>query len=231
MDRVVSLVPSATETLLGWGVTPAAVTRFCEQPDLPTVGGTKDPAVEKIIAMKPDLVVMCPEENRLEDATRLRAAGVRVHAVRIDDVDGVAPALDELASALGLGPREVAPLPAPRDLGVRAFVPIWRRPWMTLGECYGSSVLTHVGLRNVVTDPTARYPTLDLEQLARLDVDVVLAPSEPYPFSERHRAELEGVAPVVFVDGKDLFWWGIRTPDALRNLATVADAIAPRRSC
>ncbi len=36
----------------------------------------------------------------------------------------------------------------------------------------------------------------------------MLAPSEPYPFRERHRAELERVAPALFVDGQDLFWVG-----------------------
>ena len=46
--RVVSLVPSVTETVLAWGVTPVAVTRFCEQPDLVQVGGTKDPDLEAI---------------------------------------------------------------------------------------------------------------------------------------------------------------------------------------
>jgi hypothetical protein len=46
----------------------------------------------------------------------------------------------------------------------------------------------------------------------------VLAPTEPYPFGPRHEAELRTVAPVTFVDGKDLFWWGVRTPDALERL-------------
>ncbi|HLY83760.1 MAG TPA: helical backbone metal receptor, partial [Acidimicrobiales bacterium] len=62
--RVVSLVPSVTETLLAWGVVPLAVTRFCEQPDLPTVGGTKDPDLGAIVALRPDLVVVDREENR-----------------------------------------------------------------------------------------------------------------------------------------------------------------------
>ena len=74
--RVVSLVPSVTETLLAWGVTPVACTRFCEQPDLPHVGGTKDPDVDAIVALAPDLVVMCVEENRWEDAAALSAAGL-----------------------------------------------------------------------------------------------------------------------------------------------------------
>jgi GT2 family glycosyltransferase len=48
--------------------------------------------------------------------------------------------------------------------------------------------------------------------------DVVLAPSEPYPFRERHVPLLEEVAPVVLVDGQDLFWWGVRTPAAMGRL-------------
>ncbi len=73
--RVVSLVPSATETLRALGVTPVACTRFCEQPDLETVGGTKDPQVDAIVALAPDLVVVNDEENRREDADALVAAG------------------------------------------------------------------------------------------------------------------------------------------------------------
>jgi len=52
----------------------------------------------------------------------------------------------------------------------------------------------------------------------------VLAPSEPYPFAARHVPELESVAPVVLVDGQDLFWWGARTPMAFDRLAR---ALAP----
>jgi hypothetical protein len=55
-----------------------------------------------------------------------------------------------------------------------------------------------------------------------------MAPSEPYPFKERHRTELEGVAPVVFVDGQDLFWWGSRTPAARARLAQLAASLASR---
>src|SRR5207342_414046 len=87
--RVVSLVPSATETLIAWGVEPVAVTRFCEQPGLVTVGGTKDPDLPAIEALAPDLVVMCVEENRREDADHLTAAGIAIHAIDIDTVADV----------------------------------------------------------------------------------------------------------------------------------------------
>jgi ABC-type Fe3+-hydroxamate transport system substrate-binding protein len=220
--RVVSLVPSATETLCAWGMAPVAVTRFCEHPELPSVGGTKNPDLAAIVALEPDVVVMCIEENRREDAEQLRSAGLEVHALDIDTVDDVAPALTGLADALGLRTPPSRPLPDATPLEVRAFVPIWRRPWMTIsGRCYGASMLARLGVDTVFSDAADRYPTLELGEARTRAVDVVLAPSEPYPFDERHRAELEAIAPVQFVDGKDLFWWGTRTPDALDRLASV----------
>jgi hypothetical protein len=110
-----------------------------------------------------------------------------------------------------------------------AFVPIWRRPWMTLnGDTYGSSLLALLGVANVYGGDAERYPSIgDLDEVRGRRPDVVLAPSEPYPFAERHRAELETVAPVTFVDGQDLFWWGVRTPAAIERLRSSIEA--PRR--
>jgi ABC-type Fe3+-hydroxamate transport system substrate-binding protein len=220
--RVVSLVPSATETLLAWGVEPVAVTRFCEQPSLIPVGGTKDPDLLRIVELAPDVVVMCEEENRREDAEALEAAGLAVHVVRIDGVDDVAPELAALASAVGVDPPPPASAPVRPEAPAtrrRAFVPIWRRPWMSLSRrCYGSSVLESIGIDNVMADASDRYPTIDLDEVAALEPDLVVAPSEPYPFGERHRTELERVAPVRLVDGQDLFWWGVRTPAAIERL-------------
>lgn len=226
--RVVSLVPSATETLLGWGLPPVAVTRFCEQPGLPSVGGTKDPDVEAIVALAPELVIVCVEENRIQDAEALRAAGLELFVLDIDAVDDVAPQLSALADRLELSWEAELPQRSDR-MAVRAFVPIWRRPWMTMrGTTYGSSVLAYIGVDNIYAgaigadgidaDGADRYPEVTLDDARTREPSIVLAPSEPYPFAERHRVELETVAPVMFVDGKDLFWWGIRTPTALARL-------------
>ena len=76
--RVVSLVPSVTETLLAWGIEPAACTRFCEQPSLRHVGGTKDPDIGAIEKLAPDLVVVDREENRRDDARELMRRGIQV---------------------------------------------------------------------------------------------------------------------------------------------------------
>ena len=71
--RVVSLVPSMTETLLDWDIEPVACTRFCEQPSIRHVGGTQDPDVAAIVELRPDLVLLDAEENRLEDHDELES--------------------------------------------------------------------------------------------------------------------------------------------------------------
>jgi ABC-type Fe3+-hydroxamate transport system substrate-binding protein len=226
VPRVVSLVPSATETLLVWDVHPVAVTRFCEQPELVMVGGTKDPDLGAIVALAPDLVVMCVEENRRDDAVALERAGLELFVFDIDHVDDVASQLAALADRLDVAWSPTEDVPAAPIVSRRAFVPVWRRPWMTLSATtYGSSVLEHIGIGNVfgdavVADQPTRYPEIALDDAVAARADLVVAPSEPYPFAERHRAELAAVAPVVFVDGKDLFWWGVRTPGAIRRLSS-----------
>ena len=240
--RVVSLVPSATETLLAWGVTPVACTRFCEQPDLPHVGGTKDPDVAAIVALAPDLVVMCVEENRREDAETLAAAGVTTASLSIDGLGDVPTALRMLAALVGAeaaAAQDIAEAAATADpitdpsaetptTPLRAFVPIWKRPWMTMsGGTYGSSLLASVGVANVFADAAARYPTVTLDEVRARRPDVVLAPSEPYPFAERHVPLFDDVAPVVLVDGQDLFWWGVRTAGARARLAAQVATLGP----
>ncbi len=228
VGRIVSLVPSVTETLLAWSVRPVGVTRFCEQPELTAVGGTKDPDVAAIIDLQPDLVVMDREENRVADADALAAAGVALHVLHVRSLADVAPALEGLAARIGVEAAVPCPTGPERRRRLRAFVPIWRRPWMSINaRTYGSSVLEAAGVTNVLGDDPATYPTVDLEAVAARRPDVVLAPSEPYPFSERQRPELEAVAPMVLIEGKDVFWWGVRSAGAVERLAAVLDRWRP----
>jgi len=216
--RVVSLVPSVTETLLAWGVVPTACTRFCEQPDLPHVGGTKDPDVDTIVGLRPDLVIVDVEENRREDYEALLQRGMHVHVLHVRDVGDLDDQLGRLATLLGADWAPLGPL-APPECAARAFVPIWRRPWMALGApTYGTSLLALLGVANVYAD-AGTYPGTTLDDARARRPDLVIAPSEPYPFGGRHREELATVAPPVFVDGRDLLWWGARTAAALPRLA------------
>jgi ABC-type Fe3+-hydroxamate transport system substrate-binding protein len=218
--RIVSLVPSVTETLTAWGCTPIACTRFCERPDLPHVGGPKNPDVDHIAGLQPDLVVLDTEENRREDHDALIERGLPVHVLRIRDVADVFTSMPELADRVGASWTRPE-MPPVRPIHARAFVPIWRRPWMALGvPTYGASLLAHLGIATVFASD-GPYPEVTLAEAAGRAPDLVLAPSEPYPFSVRQAGELEPIAPTVFLDGKDLFWWGARTGEAAKRLAEV----------
>ena len=216
--RVVSLVPSVTETLLEWGIEPVACTRFCEQPEIEHIGGTKNPDLCAIEALAPDLVVLDREENRLEDYESLVSRGLKVEALHVASVLDVDSEVGRLASVVGAQWTHSLDAPrASRDL--KAFVPIWRRPWMTVSSrTYGASLLNHLGIEVLFSDMGDAYPTIDDEALKVTKPDVVLAPSEPYPFGKRHLDLLEAIGPTFFIDGQDLFWWGSRTSEAIERL-------------
>ena len=107
-SRVVSLVPSASETLVALGVPAVACTRFCELAGVPTVGGTKNPDVAAIVALAPDLVVVNDEENRWEDATAFIDAGIAVHSMSPRSVHDVGAEVRALAERVSTSPRSVA---------------------------------------------------------------------------------------------------------------------------
>ncbi len=219
-----SLVPSATETLASWDRTPIACTRFCERPDLLHVGGTKDPDLDAIVGLAPDLVVVDAEENRREDHDALVERGVQVHVLHIRSLHDLDPQLGSLAERVGARWEPIGHLADP-EVRLRAAVPIWKRPWMWLGApTYGTSLLAAIGVENVL-GAHGPYPTMEPADVAAHRPDAVLAPDEPYRFGERHRSELEAVAPAVFVDGQDLVWWGARTGAALRRLGAVVDEL------
>jgi ABC-type Fe3+-hydroxamate transport system substrate-binding protein len=221
--RVVSLVPSATETLIALGVRPIACTRFCDAPGIRSVGGTKDPDVAAVIDLAPDLVVVNDEENRREDADALGAAGLSVHSMSPRAVADVVPAVDALAAVLGIASLS---LPISRPVAARgtAVTFVWRRPWMTQSDdTFGASLLAHLGWVNPFAGDVTRYPVTDLTSVQNRSPDVIVLPSEPYPFAHRHVAEVTAAIPasrILVVDGRDLFWWGARTPAALVRLGT-----------
>ena len=223
--RVVSLVPSVTETLLAWGITPVGVTRFCEQPTLR--GGRRHQGPRR---RRHRRAGARPRRDvpRGEPAGGRRRAGRRGPAGSRPCASSRWPTSSagwpQLAAAVGVDrARSRSSLPPVDGARRTAFVPIWRRPWMTMAaDTYGASLLAALGIDVVVR---RRRRPLPGDGSGRSGVaarpDLVLAPSEPYPFGARHVAELESVAPVVLVDGQDLFWWGARTPLALERLAAV----------
>lgn len=242
--RIVSLVPSLTETLWWWHLGDAVVgaTEWCVAPphgfpNATRVRGTKNPDTAAIVALEPDVVVANREENRELDVRRLREAGVSVYVTAPASVEQAARSLAGLGEALGVGGagaalaqeirRAVARVGAARA-DLTAFVPIWREPWMSVGTGTIAGDLLRLAGFTVVPD-APRYPSVELDEVAALGVDVVLLPDEPYAFTDDHRADFAGwAARVRRIDGTALTWWGPRTPSSLVGFARLATHLRRR---
>ncbi|MFN0281904.1 MAG: helical backbone metal receptor [Kineosporiaceae bacterium] len=228
VTRVVSIVPSLTESVAA--TAPGLVvgaTDWCTHPadlDVARVRGTKNPHVERIVGLAPDLVLANAEENREPDLDLLRAAGLPVWVTDVRTVSGAQPALGPAGSlqraldACGLGrPRWLDAADAawaavrPADPRRRALVPIWRRPWMAVGrDTFTGDVLARLGVDNVLADDPERYPRLDRDALAGRvgDYDLVVLPDEPYRFTADDGPEAFPAVDCVLVPGRLLTWYG-----------------------
>jgi ABC-type Fe3+-hydroxamate transport system substrate-binding protein len=245
-ERVVSLVPSWTETVfaLGRGDAMVGVTRFCVEPtsaaQVAKVGGTKNPDLRAIVALAPDLVIANAEENRREDIEHLRAATVPVFTTYPRKISAAVEAIIKLGALLGRAPaadamaREIvlAVSAIETEVGVwaklrfRVFCPIWKNPWMAFNaDTYAHDVLRMLGFNNVFAAAGERYPRVTLDEAIALRPDFVMLPSEPYEFGAKDVEELKPLLPpalsrrVVLIDGRDLHWYGAHMVTGLRKLA------------
>jgi len=238
-QRIVSLVPSTTESVvaLGAGARLVGCTRYCTEPaaalaGIRRIGGTKNPQREVIAALTPDLVLANAEENRAEDLAWLgerfpllvqtpttvaaAAASWRELARALGDESTAVAFEQRLAASLAAAERlrqEGAELPV--------FYAIWPKPWMSVNHStFVHDVLRVLGLRNVCAAAAARYPTVDLAVVAAASPAVVLLPDEPWVFTAQdaaqHRAEQTfGQARVVACSGRDFCWHGTALADGL----------------
>lgn len=240
IGRVVSLVPSLTEAV---AVTAPGLlvgaTDWCTHPaglDVVRIRGTKNPDVDLIAALAPDLVLANEEENRVPDLDALRDRGIAVWTTRIRTVDEAFTSLDRmLAGACRLGTpawldeaRAVWADVRPPEAGPRrAVVPVWRRPWMVLGrDTFAGDVLARLGIANVFAEHPERYPKIPLAELSAAAPDVVVLPDEPYRFTAHDGPESFPGIPAALVSGRHLTWYG---PSLVEAPALLASALAEDR--
>ncbi|MET9363584.1 helical backbone metal receptor [Streptomyces sp. NPDC006632] len=224
--RVVSLVPSLTEAVaVGAPGLLVGVTDWCTHPaglDAERIGGTKNPDVERVVALAPDLVVANEEENRAADLAALTAAGLDV---MVTEVRSLPQAFAELERVLvdGCGLARpgwldaaerawAAVRPGPQR---RAVVPIWRRPWMVVGrDTFAGDLLARLGVHNVYAGHAERYPRIGIDELNAAGADLVVLPDEPYRFTAADGPEAFPELPAALVDGRQLTWYGPSLADA-----------------
>ncbi len=270
-QRVVSLVPSVTESLfdLGLGGRVVGVTDYCVFPaehvrHLPRVGGTKNPDLERIHALQPDLVIANREENRREDVEALQAAGIAVWVtfpktvqealnllwtiMDVFDEPAMVPRVRLIEQTVDFVERIGMTRPHP----CRVFVPIWFDPLMTFNaDTYIHDLVRVCGGTNVfadrerryplqadlggaqaypaddprISERDTRYPRITMSEVVAAQPDVILLPSEPFPFTSEHAHIFEQLdvpaarrAAIHLCDGSLLTWHGTRIAHALTVL-------------
>lgn len=228
-QRIISLVPSQTELLfdLGLGERVVGITKFCVHPEewfrtKTRVGGTKKVDLERVRALQPDLIIGNKEENERADIEALQAEfpvwmsdvrdleGALDMIRRVGELTGTGSNAEVMANEIAAGFARLAPVTE----GRRVAYLIWRDPWMAAGsDTFVHDMLRRCGHTNAFADRSERYPEVSASRLAAADPDLILLSSEPYPFKEKHIAELNMVAPgtpVRLVDGEMYSWYGSR---------------------
>lgn len=246
--RIVSLVPSVTELLfaLDLGANLVGRTAFCIHPrpavrKVKSLGGTKKIDFEKLRAANPTHAIVNVDENPKSMVDEIAATGAEIvvtHPIEVEDnvplyrmlgaifgrADEAEALVAQFESALADVDRRAAALP---DRNVLYL--IWKDPWMTVSaDTYIARMLARIRWRTMSHDPERRYPEVALDEALLSRADIVLLSSEPFPFKDRHVAELAERFPAHAakfrtVDGGLVSWYGSRAVEGLRYLADLAE--------
>lgn len=238
-QRIVSLVPSQTELLYDLGLSDEVVgiTKFCIHPNdwfrnKKRIGGTKTVHTDIVRSLQPDLILANKEENTREQIEELASLfPVWISDIKTIDqglqmicevgaITGKSTEAEQLTNHITTG---FNALSQPKKTHNVAYF-IWRDPWMCAGgDTFISDMITRMGWHNALADMN-RYPAVTLEELTTRNIDMVLLSSEPYPFKDKHIAEIQAVLPnatIHLVDGEMFSWYGSRmklAPAYLQNL-------------
>ncbi|MBW7867791.1 MAG: ABC transporter substrate-binding protein [Brumimicrobium sp.] len=242
-QRIISLVPSQTELLyhLGLGDSVVGITKFCIHPEewfrsKERVGGPKQLDIEKIRRLNPDLIIANKEENiqeqievisefcpvwisdiyTLEDSLQM--------IQKIGAICGVSQKSDEINLKIKQNFLKLKPI----KYSLSVLYLIWKDPFMAVASntFIHHIIEEHLGLQNCMREEE-RYPVLDESNLPQ--PDIVFLSTEPYPFKEKHIAEVQAFFPkakIRIVDGEYFTWYGSRLIDTPNYLETVKKMLA-----
>ena len=222
--KIISLVPSITETLFDFGLTADEVigrTKFCIHPinlvkNVEVIGGTKNLNIEKIRSLKPDLIIANKEENEKLQVEEL----MKDFKVWVTDIETLEDNQDFISDLGTLLYKENLALDFNRKIASvftdiklsdskKVAYLIWKNPYMTVGsDTFINEVLVRSGFENLFKS-RKRYPEVSVEELK--NADVIFLSSEPFPFQQKHIDELQIELPnneIILVDGEAFSWFG-----------------------
>ena len=222
--KIISLVPSITETLFDFGLTKNQIvgrTKFCIHPknlvrEVEVIGGTKNLNIEKIKSINPDFIIANKEENEKLQVEEL-AKDFKVWVTNVGNLEDNYYFLKMLGNHLGMAEKaqlfnlkiqEVMNV-APPKTPLKVCYLIWKNPYMTVGgDTFISDALTKLGFENIFKN-RKRYPEISVEEMK--EADCIFLSSEPFPFQQKHIDELQELLAgkkIMLVDGEAFSWFG-----------------------
>lgn len=225
-QRIVCLVPSITEFLCEIGLEDSLVgiTKFCVHPkhlrkSKKVIGGTKNYHLDSIRALSPDIIIANKEENVKESIDELKSE-IMTYVSDINTIEesyvfmrDMGMIFDRTEVCEDWIQRSKKAFSEKGTLsGTFAYL-IWKNPFMVAAnDTFIHNVLQSCGLENVFSDLT-RYPEMKVEELQKTQVKYIFLSTEPFPFKEADKIELQELFPfskVVLVDGEVISWYGCR---------------------
>jgi ABC-type Fe3+-hydroxamate transport system substrate-binding protein len=253
--KIISLVPSQTELLsdLDLDESVIGITKFCIHPDhwfrtKQRIGGTKNPSLQLIYQLQPDLIIGNKEENRKEDIEIL----AENFPVWLSDINNLADALQmidqisritatttrgqEIITRIRNSFEKLASSKLPYSKIQNSFSNqkfkvcylIWQDPYIAVGNnTFIHSMMQECGFENVFANES-RYPTVTAETITAKNCDFIFLSTEPYPFTEKHVVEIKSFFPrsvVMLVDGEMFSWYGSRLTRSARYFQTLINKL------
>lgn len=225
--RIISLVPSQTELIWDLGIRGEliGITKFCIHPNqlhqsVTHIGGTKTLNIEKIKALKPDIIIGNKEENEQNQILELKKcfpvwmSDIFTLEDSLNMIKGLGILLHKEAKSVEITRTIQQSFKALPHLNKRVLYFIWNKPYMVAGcNTFIGDILQRLGLINCIEEKSSRYPTLTIDEIKILNPELILLSSEPFPFNEQHIEELKQHLPtttICIVDGEAYSWYGSR---------------------
>ncbi|MBL0884200.1 MAG: ABC transporter substrate-binding protein [Chitinophagaceae bacterium] len=245
-QRIVSLVPSQTELLYDLGLNDEVVgiTKFCIHPNhwfrnKTRIGGTKDVKFDRVKGVSPTLIIANKEENVKEqvealaaiapvytsDISTLEDAYHMIH--EIGKITHTSSKAEDIIEEIKAGFRMLAK-ELDQQMPKTCLYLIWKEPYMSVGkDTFIHDMMLRCKLENVMVNES-RYPSINIAQIQQLAPEIILLSSEPYPFKEKHIAELQAYLPqtsILLVDGEMFSWYGSRLQHSPAYFCGLRDTI------
>jgi len=228
--RIVSLVPSITELLVDLGLEDylIGITKFCVHPTYlkkrkTIVGGTKNINFQKIKKLQPDIIICNKEENTQEIVDTLKKTTLVYVSdiVTIEDTFEMISSFGKIFNIKTITKKLLDDITFKfnnfndfiKEKSIRKVAYfIWSKPWMVVGDNNFINEMLKLNKFKNIFENQERYPKIELNILTKLNPELILLSSEPYPFKEKHKQHIKKYtnANIIFVDGEFFSWYGSR---------------------